>query len=395
MPLRIAVTGLAATYPFGGVFWDYLQYPLGLHRLGHDVLYIEDTGRWVYDPAQQTFVGSGRNSAELLARRIGQLEPALAERWYFRDGDGDTFGRSAQTVAEFCRTADLFLHVSASCWMRDEYFAARRVAFIDSDPIYTQSAVPAYLDGSVNPTSRQQLEMIRRHHVHFTFAENIGQGDCQVPTELFNWIPTRQPIVLDCFEGAQQVPVERRRRVLTTVASWEPTEAGPAVNGVQYMGKSAEFRRFMQLPGRSKLPIEVAISGKSPREELTAAGWQLREGYEVSHDPWVYRRYLAESLAEWSVAKNAYVASRSGWFSCRTACYLALGVPAIVQDTGFTRFIPAGEGVLAFSTMDEAAGAIDRVTSDPGRHALAAREIAAEYFDSGKVLKRLIEEASA
>jgi hypothetical protein len=147
----------------------------------------------------------------------------------------------------------------------------------------------------------------------------------------------------------------------------------------------------MQLPSRSKLPIEVAISGKAPRDELTAAGWKLREGFEVSHDPWVYRRYLAESLGEWSVAKNAYVASRSGWFSCRTACYLALGVPAVVQDTGFTRFIPAGEGVLAFSTMDEAASAIEAVASDPARHARAAREVAREYFDSGKVLGRLIE----
>ena len=389
--LRIAVTGLAATYPFGGVFWDYLQYPLGLHRLGHDVLYLEDTGRWVYDPNVHTFTEDGRSNAELLSKVITRLEPELADRWFVRDAAGHTYGQSPERVEAFCRSADLFIHVSASCWMRDEYFAARRVAFIDSDPIYTQSAVPYYLDGTASDLARSQVDMLRRHDVHFTFAENIGAADCKVPTELFNWVPTRQPIVLDCF--ADRVPMESRRRMLTTVASWEPNEKGPTVNGVAYCGKSAEFRKFMDLPGRSKLPLEVALSGTAPRAELTAAGWNLRQGAEVSGDPWAYRQYLADSMGEWSVAKNAYVASRSGWFSCRTACYLALGVPAVVQDTGFTPYIPAGEGVMAFNTMDEAAAGIDRLASDPARHAKAALEIAREYFDSAKVLGQLIERA--
>jgi glycosyltransferase involved in cell wall biosynthesis len=113
----------------------------------------------------------------------------------------------------------------------------------------------------------------------------------------------------------------------------------------------------------------------------------------MSGDPWIHRHYLSRSLGEWSVAKNAYVAGRSGWFSCRTACYLALGVPAIVQDTGFGRAIPTGEGVLTFSTLEEATDAIERLASDPNRHARAAWEIAEEYFDSDKVLTRLIDEA--
>jgi hypothetical protein len=348
--LRIAVTGLAATYPFGGVFWDYLQYPLGFHRLGHDVLYLEDTGRWVYDPNVHTFTEDGRSNANALAGVIQMLEPELADRWFVRDAAGQTYGQSPERVKEFCRSADLFIHVSASCWMRDEYFAANRVAFIDSDPIYTQSAVPYYLDGTVTDLARSQVDMLRQHHIHFTFAENIGAADCRVPTELFNWVPTRQPIVLDCFK--QHVPVESRRKILTTVASWEPNEKGPTVNGVMYCGKSVEFNKFIGLAARSSLPLEVAMSGKAPRDALRAAGWKIREAFEISADPWAYRNYLADSLGEWSVAKNAYVASRSGWFSCRTACYLALGVPAIVQDTGFTKFIPAGEGVLAFNTID-------------------------------------------
>ena len=149
--LKIAVTGLAATYPFGGVFWDYLQYVLGFQRLGHDVLYIEDTGRWCYDPVAQTFVASALGNANRLQSGLAALDPSLKDRWFLRDAAGITYGRSWTDVVRFVREADLLLNISASCWMRDEYFAAERVAFIDSDPMYTQGAVPAYLAGTATP----------------------------------------------------------------------------------------------------------------------------------------------------------------------------------------------------------------------------------------------------
>jgi len=390
--LRIAVTGLAATYPYGGVFWDYMQYVLGLFRLGHDVWYIEDTGKWAYDPRARTFVEDGSHNARTLARQMRLLDPALGERWFYRDATGRTFGRSGGEVKEFCGSADLFIHVSASCWMREEYFAARRVAFIDSDPMYTQANIPPYVDGTIAEEARDRVDVLRRHDAFFTFAENIGAPDCRVPSSLIRWIPTRQPIVLECFEKAV-VPLAERRQVLTTVASWEPTERGLVVEGVPYRGKSAEFERFVDMPAHSALPLELALSGGIPADRLKASGWHVRDAYDISHDPWVYRDYLAHSGGEWSVAKNAYVASRSGWFSCRTACYLALGVPAVVQDTGFSRIIPSGEGLLAFTTLDEARAAIDDLRSAPERHAEAARAIAREYFDSRVILGRLVEQA--
>src|SRR5213079_641239 len=132
-------------------------------------------------------------------------------------------GRSWKEVTDFCKTADLFIHISASCWMRDEYFAAARVAFIDSDPMYTQASV---LTESDDPDERFRRDMVRRHHVFFTFGENIGQPDCLIPTAQFRWIPTRQPIVLDAFDSAA-IALPERRRALTTVASWEPSEKGP------------------------------------------------------------------------------------------------------------------------------------------------------------------------
>jgi hypothetical protein len=391
--LRIVVTGLAATYPVGGVFWDYLQYALGFVRLGHDVLYVEDTGRWVYDPVAATFVESGERNATLLAERLKALDTDLAEHWFYRDGTGRTYGCPWADVVEFCRTADLFLHISASCWMREEYFAARRVVFVDSDPMYTQASLEGYLAGTVDAEARARVEVLRQHDRFFTFAENIGAPDCRIPTALFDWIPTRQPIVLDCFEP-ESVPVAARRRVLTTVASWEPSDdGGPVIGGVAYAGKSGEFARFMDLPARCPFRLELALSGQVPADTLRAHGWALVDPYAASKDPWVYRRYLATSLAEWSVAKQAYVASRSGWFSCRSACYLALGVPVVVQDTGFGCAIPVGRGVLPFATMDEAVDAIQRLAADPAAHAEAALAIAREHFDSNRVLGRLIDRA--
>ena len=390
--LRIVVTGLAATYPFGGVFWDYIQYVLGFHRLGHDVLYLEDNGRWCYDPAAQTFVADASGNAARLQAGLTALDPALKDHWFFRDAAGLTYGRSWPDVVRSIREADLFLHISASCWMRDEYFACKRLAFIDSDPMYTQGSVPGYLNGTAAPDERDRVEMLRRHDVFFTFAENLGGADCRIPLGVFDWKTTRQPIVLSCFEP-HRIPVTARRRTLTTVASWEPTEKGPTFDGVLYTGKSTEFLRFQELPSRSSLSLELAMSGPAPYGMLRGKGWHVRDAWEVTSDPWVYRDYLAHSLGEWSVAKNTYAAGRTGWFSCRSACYLALGVPVVVQDTGFGRIIPTGEGVLPFNTPDEAAGAIAAVAADPDRHARAASEIAREYFDADKVLTRLLEHA--
>ncbi|MEJ5375773.1 MAG: glycosyltransferase [bacterium] len=390
--MKILVTGLAGTYPFGGVFWDYLQYVLGFFRMGHEVMYIEDTGKWCYDPLAGTFVEDASRNASYLARQIELLEPALKNSWFFRDSTGRTYGLGWDKVKSFCKEADLFLHISASCWMREEYLGVKRVAFIDSDPMYTQASVPGYVNNSLDEEDRSRVEMLKEHHVFFTFAENIGAHDCLIPKEIFSWIPTRQPIVVECFEP-HRVPVPQRRRTLTTVASWEPAEGGRVVNGVEYKGKSAEFQRFMDLPSKSVIPLELAMSGRAPKERLQAHGWNMVEAYPVSSDPWVYRDYLASSLGEWSVAKNAYVASLSGWFSCRSACYLALGVPVVVQETGFSKILPSGKGILPFSTVEEAAQAIASLAQEPQKHAQAALELAREFFDYRKVLGHLLEKA--
>jgi len=392
--LRIVVTGLAATFPYGGVFWDYLQYVLGLHQLGHDALYLEDTGKWCYKPEAGTFVETGEENAARLAANIDRYMPELTDKWSFRDGSDNVFGLSESKTLEFCKTADLFIHLSASCVMREEYFLAKRVAFVDSDPMYTQAKLAAASDPS-SPGYEAALghvQWLRRHDVFFSFGENVGQPGCLIPCDVIPWRPTRQPITLDRFASRQR-PIDKRRGSLTTVASWNPHEVSVQIDGQTFGGKSIEFERFMGLPKKLALPMELAISGNYPADQLRDNGWNPVDALPVSGDPGVYRDYLAQSAGEFSIAKHAYVASNSGWFSCRSAVYLALGVPVVVQDTGFTPHIPSGQGVFAFSNEEQAIAGVDAIASDPAKQSIAAQEIAHEFFDAKTVLTRFIDDA--
>jgi hypothetical protein len=174
--------------------------------------------------------------------------------------------------------------------------------------------------------------------------------------------------------------------------SWQPQEGSATVNGVVYGGKHAEFGKVINLPRRTSQVLELAIGGGSPpRDLLRQHGWQIIEGYAVSSNPWQYREYIRTSKAEFSVAKHAYVATRSGWFSCRSACYLAAGKPVVVQDTGFSEVFPTAEGIVAFSTEDEALAAIERVNRDYRHHAAAATRLAQEFFDANRVLGTLLD----
>jgi hypothetical protein len=237
---------------------------------------------------------------------------------------------------------------------------------------------------------RERIETLLRHDCHFTYGENIGSPDCLIPSGLCDWMPTRHPIIPDCFK-ISEIPVKERRRVFTTVASWEPKEDGPVINGKKFTGKSTELLKFIDMPKRSSIPFEIALSGPAPYDTLKNHGWNIIDGYTASKDPVTYRNYLASSFAEWSVGKNAYVNSKSGWFSGRTAGYLASGVPVIVQDTGYSKIFKTGEGVLPFTTPDDCADAIEDLMSRYEVHVSAAKEFVSEYFDSSKVLQSLID----
>lgn len=386
----VVVAGLVARFPMGGVAWDYLQYAAGFARLGCDVFYLEDTGEYCYSPREQTFVADASWNAAYLeetVRRFG-LGPGA---WCLRNWDDTCHGVSRERLFEVLSRADLFVNVSGTCWLRDEYRALpMRKVFIDSDPGYNQTWIAsAAAAPGADPKLTAAVERILAHDAFFTFAENVGGADAAMPpTPGVAWRPTRQPIVLDLWPLA---PPARARPFFTTVASWKAHAFELSWAGRRYGGKAAAFERYMGVPRRFGRRFEIAVAGAAPRERLAEAGFALADPIGASGDPDRYVAYMAGSRGEWSVAKEVYTAMRTGWFSCRTACYLALGRPAIVEDTGFRPYYPCGRGLFPFSSEDEIGTALEAIDRDHEAACRAAREVAEECFDARKVLAPLLE----
>jgi len=389
--LRIVVTGLIAQHPLGGVTWDYIQYPLGLARMGHDVWYLEDSGEWPYDihgsGGRASAVHDCRQNLEHLQSVMARM--GLADRWMFRCPIGSAwFGLPDAQRRAVLDSADLLINVSGTLNRPEEYRSVARLAYIDSDPVFTQVKIAS---GAGRFPGR-----VGQHDVHFSFGERLADVDePDVPRTCFDWQPTRQPIVLSEWE-----PAETTRPTFTTVFNWASYRA-ESFNGRKYGQKYMEFDRFIDLPRRvAPTRLELAVKGvqrrrkpTAPIERLRRHGWHVVSPEVVCPDLDSYRDYIASSRGEWSVAKHGYVVGQAGWFSCRSACYLAAGRPVVVQDTGFSDVLPVGEGIVAFRTLDEAVDALADVESKYERHSRSARAIAEEYFDSDRVLGDLIDRA--
>lgn len=386
--MRVVVTGLIGTYPLGGVAWDYFQFVKGFAALGCDVTYLEDTGQWVYDRAKQTFTDDASANVAHLASVLGRV-PGLEKSFAFRDPRGVVHGLGEAELRRRCRSADLFLNVSGAIWFRDEYRGARVTAYYDSDPLYTQAGVLAVESGGGSEDAKRTAGWFRSHDVFFTMAENIADPSCTIPRLGIDWKTTRQPITLDDWPVTFTPEASR----FTTVMSWKTNPALPVVGGRVYGGKDVEFRRFVDLPSKSAVELEVALSGPAPREELASRGWRIADAAAISTSPESYRQYIGDSLGEWSIAKEAYAATRSGWFSCRSACYLAMGKPVVVQDTGFASQYPKGSGVWPFTTLEEATQALEAVRRQYRRECEGARATAEARFDATVVLEKLARDA--
>jgi hypothetical protein len=386
--MRIVVTGLVAAYPLGGVSWDYLAYVDGFRRLGHEVLYLEDTGAWFYHPRTQTFSDDPAPNLRYLTGALAALGIPDAQ-WAVRAPDGTCHGLEAAAVRRFCGGADLFLNVSGACWLREEYRGARRTAYLDTDPGYTQAKLWAAEHGCATDDELYSVDLIRQHDRFFTFAEHIGAPDCRVPQCGFDWRATRQPVVLErwpfVFDGAA--------RRFTTVLSWKQETAPPVIDGVRYGAKDVELERFLDLPLRTSSELELAIAGAAPAARLAAHGWHVVDAHAHSLTMTDYQRYLQASRGEWSVAKHTYVTLRSGWFSTRSAAYLASGKPVVVQDTGWSAHYPAGAGLFGFTAIDEAAAGLAAIEADYRRQCDAARALAEREFAAPLVLGRLLADA--
>jgi hypothetical protein len=378
----IVVFGFLFCYPLAGVTYQFLHYLLALRRLGWDPYYVEDTERWgVYDPERNDAVPDpGPN--------LARVAPVLAahgfgDRWAFRLQPGaDVSGIGHTRLSALYREAAGLLNVTGTHALREEHLVCRRRIYVESDPADMQIAVA---EGD-----RETLRTLRLYDTLFTFGENLGRPDCGVPMADLTWLPTRQPVALDLWREGRG-----RADTYTTIATWRSAKKVVYRNDTYYWSKDREFEKVLELPRRRRVPFELAthIDDAATRRRLTERGWRLRDPVVVSGDVERYRAYIEGSRGEFTVAKDQYTRLRTGWFSDRSACYLAAGRPVITQDTGFGNVLPTGKGLFAFRDLDGALAAVDAIESDYKGHCRAARELAAEYFDADRVVGSLLERA--
>lgn len=386
---HIVVLGAMAEMPFAGVAWQVLHYLEGLRRLGHGVTYVEDTGNWPYDPELETVT----DDASGAARRLGKIMAGsdFGGHWAFVNAarHGEVWGMTAERMGEVVARAEVLINLSGATVLKEAHLEVPVRIYLETDPVTPQLEIAL--------GRRSTVDFLAAHTHHFSFGERLGQPGCAVPIERFSYLPTRQPVVLDWWPPPPSFPHPPPDGLrFTTVASWEQTEKDIVFAGETYTwSKSAEFLKLLDVPrlARATIDLALALDDGPTIALLERSGFRVLDALALSRDAHVYRDFITTSGAEFTAAKDQNVRLRSGWFSDRTATYLATGRPAVVQDTGFDAVLPTGEGLLAFRTPEEAVEALRRVATDYVRHSRAALDIAREHFRAETVLERLLSEA--
>jgi hypothetical protein len=363
----------------GGATWAVLQYVLGFRQLGHEVYVVEPVTQKSIRPQHSTIEGSDNACyfKDVIAH-FGLTSSAAL----LLSGTEQTVGIPYENLRKIARSVDLLVNISGM--LTDEALTAcipTRI-YLDLDPAFNQ------LWNAV-----QKLDMRFGGHTHFfSIGHAIGDASCSVPTCGLNWQKTFQPIVLEQWPVASRITFNS----MTTVGNWRGY-GSIEHQGVFYGQKAHSLREFLSLPTltNEKFLLALAIHPAETKDlnALAANGWQLVDPAQVANSPQAYQEFIQGSAAEFGIAKSGYVISRCGWFSDRSVCYLASGRPVIAQETGFSKWLPTGEGLFAFQTMAEILAAIEDMRADYARHASRARAIAEECFDSKKVLYRLLKTA--
>ena len=379
--LRIVCTGMvAADGGQGGATWAVLQYVLGLRQLGHTVCFVEPVDRSRLRP------GGAALAHSAAARRFARIAASfgLADTSaLLLEGTTETVGLEYDALRRFAGEADVLVNISGMLTDPALLEPIPRRLYLDLDPAFNQVW-----------HASEGLDMRFDAHTHFaTVGLAIGREGCRIPTCGRTWAPTCPPVVL------REWPYSRRttRVAFTTVANWR-SYGSVAHEGVVLGQKAHALRALIDLPRKVRARFQLALTIHPSEPDLPSLrdnGWTLVDPRLAAGTTDSYRRFVRGSRAEIGIAKSGYVASRCGWVSDRSACYLAAGRPVLAQDTGFAAALPTGEGLLTFSTVDEAAAGIDAIQSGYERQRDAARAIAEQYFDSDRVLSRLIEHAGA
>jgi hypothetical protein len=352
----------------GGEAWVRLNWALGFRKLGFRVVLLEQLGG-VPEAGQLGYFSH-------VVERFG-FEDACA---LIGEGGETLYGMERRQIETHVTDAEALINISGHLTYGPVMERVRRRVYVDIDPGFTQ-----FWHAAGNRGAR-----LEGHDFHFTIGENIGTPECPIPTSGIAWRKTRPPIVLQEWPVASGL-FER----FTTIGSWRGPFGVVEFGGQSFGLKAHEFRKFIELPQRASVPFEIALNihpadGRD-LEALQRHGWRITDP-SIARGPDDFRAYVQGSSAEFSVAQGIYVQTASGWFSDRTAAYLATGKPALVQNTGFSRNLPTGEGLLAFRTLEEAVAGAESIAAEYPRHCRAARAIAEEYFDSGTVLRKVLQQ---
>jgi hypothetical protein len=366
--MRLILGGMVAAGPgHGGATWAALQYALGLRALGHDVLLLDEV-RGPGDPDARAACLAQVTAAFGLERRAALLT-----------GGGGAVGATYDDVLTFATSADLLVNLAGTVHDPAVLEAIPRRLLVDLDPAFTQLWHAQGVDVGIASHDRFASVGLRLH-----------ADECTVPDGGVAWTPTLPPVVLDAWPVAREAPTEG----VTAIANWR-SYGTIEHDGVRYGQKAHSVRALIDLPRRTAEPPRFALlidpSETGDIATLHAHGWVLIDAAHETHTPEAYARFVRASAAELGIAKEGYVVSRCGWFSDRSACYLASGRPVVAQRTGWEHVLPEGEGLLGFDTAAEAADALAQVAAEPARHAAAARGIAEQHLDARAVLPALLE----
>lgn len=381
--MTIVVGGYIVAFPLGGMSWHHLNYLLGLHEMGHEVYFLEDSGDWCmpYDPRTLKSYPRPDYGLEYLASTFQQVGFPKERFCYYSEFQDRYYGMNKDELDAVLERADLQIFVSGVTPLRLDRPRPRKSVVIDTDPVFTQLRMRH---------DEKFLDYYRLFDAVATFGRLIGTPACPLPTHGFNWIGTNQPIALKHWPMS---PATSRR--FTTIGRWEhASERNMEFNGQRFLSsKGVEWIKLLNLPEQSKWDLVLAMQ-QMPADMMDVFrthGWKIEEAEKATESCLAYQQFIQNSAGELTVAKQIYSALPSGWFSDRAACYLATGRPVITQRSGFEQWLPVGEGLFIFDTQEDAARALDAIDQDYERHSQAARRIAEEHFEASRVLQELID----
>ncbi|HLJ65315.1 MAG TPA: hypothetical protein VKT70_14465 [Stellaceae bacterium] len=378
---KVIVLHFVGQMPLGGIAWQAVQYLVGLKRLGFEPWYIEDHGANPYDPRANSVVMESDYSVAYIRRMMETI--GLPRRWAYWDAINDVYhGLSREEVRDLYKSSSAIINLCGATRLRDEHMASPVRIMVDTDPVYEQIKY-----ANADPAARSYLDA----HTHFfTYGENVGGRGWIVPLSGIPWRGTRPPVVLDLWPPASSIP-----DCFSTIATWENKGKNIRFGGQDYVwSKHVNFLRFLDAPKRTRQCFEMAMLPPTPEvgAEVTQAGWRLTDPRPVSASMESYAAFIRGARGEFTVAKDIYVRPHSGWFSDRSVCYLASGRPVIIMKTGFSRFIPTGEGLFEFEDMAGIEAAVAAINADYPGQARAARRVAEEYFGSDAVISAMMAE---